>query len=428
MHHASEFASARLHGVQDHTAFPPRAGSRSNRRCRATLIVALVLAAPVAAPAQESAPAGAPAPVVFHASWTQFLGWAVEGQGQDVSRLGGKLATTMVFAGEALGLWDGFTVNVSGEFGFGRNVNQSGTGVILPLNTALVFPSNGEEDWDVSVNFTQRIGASSLTFGKINMLDNVARTPLVGGGGLEGFQHVALAAPPSELSPPTIFGAIWSRPSRRASVTVGAWDVTSALNRTGLDSPFSEGVAGMVSVVVPARLAGRRGFHGVNVMGTSKRGLDLRDIGDTFLPPESEAILGRKRGGWHVKYVVQQFLHEDPADPSRGWGVFGHIGTWDANPTPMQWSLTAGVTGTVPLQARPADRFGVGYFRSSFSRTLQEGLQPILVLGDEQGVEAFYTVEIVRRLRLTATGQWVSPAIEGVSNATVLALRTRVAF
>ena len=408
-----------------------RAGAGSGLGARASvrgcLILVGALAVPSAAIAQQQADTPS-TPVAAAGSWTQFLGSVTDGSGDGDLKVGGKLNASLVFDGEALRLWRGCTINVGGEFVFGSSVNQSGAATLLPLNIAMMFPGSGQEDFDLALNFTQRFAGSSLTFGKINMLETVARTPLISGGGLEGFQHAALATPPSELTPPWIFGALWSRPLPGAVLSIGAWDVRSALNRTGLRSPFSDGIAGMTSVTIPVQAAGRRGFHGFTLMGTSKRGLNLEDIGDLLLPPESEQVLGQKRGGWHVKYFFQQFLWHDATNAARGWGAFGHIGTWDANPTPMQWSMTLGLGGSPPLVSRPADRFGIGYFRSSFSRTLRDGLQPILVLEDAQGLEAFYTVDVIRHLRVTGNVQWVTPAIRGVENVVAWGVRTHVGF
>ena len=184
----------------------------------------------------------------------------------------------------------------------------------------------------------------------------------------------------------------------------------------------------MTNITIPMRAGGKPGYHGFTVMATSKQGLNLEDIGDLLLPRESEQVLGHKRGGWFVKYGVQQYLWQDPANPARGWGLFGHIGAWDANPTPMQWSTTIGVAGSPPITSRPLDRFGIGYFRSSFSRTLRDGLEPILLLDDEQGLEVFYTAEIIRHLRVTGNLQWVDSAVHDAERVLVWGLRTRVGF
>lgn len=394
---------------------------------RAGLILAFASTWTLRPDAQAPA-AGDPRPVAVRGAWTQFVGQTVRGGGDHDAKVGGKLSAGLVVDGTALHLWRGFTINVGGEFVFGSSVNQSGAGTLLPLNIAMMFPASGKEDFDLALNFTQRFRGSALTFGKINMVETVSRTPLTSGGGLEGFQHAALGTPPSELTPPWIFGALWSRPSPRAVLSIGAWDVRSALNRSGLNSPFADGIAGMTSLTFPVRAGGRPGYHGFTVMATSKQGLNLEDIGDLLLPPESEQVLGQKRGGWFVKYSGQQFLWSDPANPARGWGVFGHIGAWDANPTPMQWSTTLGVAGSPPIASRPLDRFGIGYFRSSFSRTLRDGLEALLRLDDEQGVETFYTCEVVRHLRVTGNLQWINPSVRGVDNVVAWGLRTHLAF
>lgn len=360
--------------------------------------------------------------------WTQFLGAPVRGDGDGEARLGGKLGAGLVLEGQSLGLWRGLAVNAGAEFVFGRNVNGSGTGAMLPLNSALMFPENGREGVDLALNVTQQLGRSTLTAGKINMLETVAHTPLIGGGGLEGFQLGGLAAHPSIITPPTILGLLWTRPSTDGTLTVGLWDVTSALNRTGLRSPFNEGVAGMASFVLPVTVRGRQGFHGVTVMGTTKRGINLNDIGDLFLPPESEAVVGRIRGGWHAKYTLQQYLWQDDTNPQRAWGLFGHAGLWDANPSPLEWSMTAGVTGSTPVRTRPEDRFGLGYFRVSLSPSLRDGLADVVALDSEQGVELFYTLGMARWLRVTGSAQWVDPAIRGSDEAVLLGVRTHVVF
>jgi beta-glucosidase len=53
--------------------------------------------------------------------------------------------------------------------------------------------------------------------------------------------------------------------------------------------------------------------------------------------------------------------------------------------------MLAGVGGTGLIPGRNLDRFGVGYFRYSFSEDLSDGLRLFgLKLGDEHGGELFY--------------------------------------
>ena len=252
---------------------------------------------------------------------------------------------------------------------------------------------------------------------------------MVGGGGREGFQHINLAAPPSIFTPPSIFGALLSFPFQGFGITLGIWDAQSAVNRIGFEDLFEEGVAGMASVTLPVTIGGRRGFQSLTVMGNNRRGLDLEDIPDLILPPESEFLAGERRGGWLIRYGFQQFLWQDQADPSRNGGIFGQLSLWDENPTPASWSMNVGVTGSVPFASRPRDRFGLAYFRVSLSSYLREGLRPILALGPEQGAEAFYTFDIFdRRVRTTVTAQLVDTARRRAGTAVFLGLRTLMRF
>ena len=376
-------------------------------------------------PAQEERPSASS----YEATWTHFIGSAVAGDGSNALLYGAKLDGYATVDGRDLRLWDGLTINAHAEFNYGNNLNEVDSGVLLPVNTALAFPDYDEADFDLAVSITQSIGRASLTVGKINMIDRVSRTPLVGGGGREGFQHIAFAGPPSIFTPPSIFGALLSFPLNRLNVSLGIWDAQSAVNRWGFHDLFEEGVAGMVSVTLPVTIADRLGFQSLTLMGDNKRGLDLDDIPDLLLPPESEAAVGQLRGGWLIRYAFQQFIRQDPANPARGWGVFGKLSLWDGNPTPLRWSMNLGVTGSSPIASRPRDRFGLAYFRVSASQALRSGLAPVVGLGPEQGAEAFYTLDAIGgRLRVTLTGQIVDPVIRSAKTAAFLGLRTLVRF
>ena len=178
--------------------------------------------------------------------------------------------------------------------------------MLLPANVAMTFPTGDGEDFDLALSFTQTFGKTTLTAGKINMLDTTRRIPIIGGAGVDGFQHTGLAAPPSLITPPSILGALLTTPTPLGTLTLGVWDTASAVNRSGLRDAFEDSAAGMVSLTVPRTLRGRTGLHQLTVFANDKRGLDLEDIPDLFLPDESEAVLDEKRGAWHAKYAFQQ--------------------------------------------------------------------------------------------------------------------------
>jgi porin len=235
------------------------------------------------------------------------------------------------------------------------------------------------------------------------------------------------AAPPSGITPPSIFGGLLSMPMGASTLTLGVWDPASAINRSGIEDAFETGVAGMASLSVPTHFGGKLGIHTMTVQATSIEGLDLNDIPDILLPPESEVVLGQAQGGVMVRYALSQYLWQDPDNPKRGWGVFAQAGVWEDNPLPFQWGMIVGLTGSAPIASRPNDRFGVGYYRISLSPPLRNGLAPVLELGDEQGVEAFYTLRFGEHVQLTFDAQYIDPFIRDLDDSVFLGARLRLA-
>jgi porin len=360
--------------------------------------------------------------------WTNFLGASLSGPADRTPRIGGRVDLWATLDGQDAGLWKGLTVNVRPELIYGNSVNGQGSGEILPINTALAFPTANAEDFDVSLTIGQRIGKSQLTIGKINTVDLKIRTPLLGGGGLDGFQFLQFAAPITLFTPPRILGALLTMPIAGASVTVGAWDPRSMLNQTGFEKPlFGTGVNGMVSVAIPVSIAGRRGYQNILLSGTTTRGTDLSQIPDLTLPPTRNPVIGTRKGGWLIRYGFQQYLWTDASNPKRGWGLFGDVTLWDSNPTPLEWGMSLGVTGEPGFTGgRADDRFGVGYYRFSVASDLVDALDPLLKLGAEQGVEAFYTFTINPNTALTAAVQHLDPARSDRGNSLHAGLRLRV--
>jgi porin len=375
--------------------------------------------------AEPAAPAPAPppqSPVIVTGALTQFIGAAISGDASNDLRYGGRLdvyATARVT--------DRLSVTLHPEFIYGKSTNNIGGNTILPVNTAMFFPSDNNEDFDLSVSFAQKIGkSSSLTFGKINLLDLAAKTPIVGGGGLDGFQNIALAAPPSGLVPPSLLGAILSVPTKSGIFSFWVYDPVGTTNKTGLEDPFGSGVAALVSGTFPVKIGGRAGYQNIKFSANTKRGFNLEDVPELALPPGT-STLSQKKGGWNISYSFQQFIWQNPNVPGAGWGIFGQIGKSDGNPTPLDWSGFIGIAGNLSA-SRPADKFGVAYFQQSFSNVLEDALSPVINLSDEKGVETFYTAQLGKTFRLTGNVQIVDPATAGKSTAVVLGIRLKAGF
>lgn len=364
--------------------------------------------------------------VTFGIELTQFGSGMTSGQGSKSWEYGGRGDLYLTLNGAQAGLWDGLFIGVHGEQNYGHDLNGFG-GTLLPNNASLAFP--GTRDGDVSVEITQKISdVLALKFGKLNMVDATKATPIKGGGGIDTFMNQALAVPPSGLMPPEVFGAFLNASTKPVSYVLAVYDPVSAAQRTGCESPFSEGVSFRAGATLSAKPFGLQGFYGVKAMYSTMHGLDLSTIPDLFLPPESSTVMATRSNPNYFGVSVQQYLYQDDNDPKRGWGFFGEFGFSDGNPTVQQWAGFFGLGGTSPLPGRADDLCGIGVFRNSLSDHLVNGLRPLWQLRDEQGLEAFYNVAVTPWLHVTADLQMVRPFQENVPNAVFASVRTNIRF
>jgi porin len=343
-------------------------------------------------------------------TYTEYGQGVVAGDGDHQWQFTGKFFPRLTLDGERLGGWKGFSLNAVGEITTGDSVNTvSGTGLIFPVNTALFGPADGKYGGDLSLTATQRFGNRfAVTVGKFNMFEAASRQPIVGGGGIDGFWNLSLAAPFTGLVPPYIGGASLSYRTRPVQITVMIYSAESAQQQTGFRNWGKEGITVRSSVLFPARLKGRSGFHTFTFIGSTKTGTDYNDQPQLILPQHPQ--LGTKTGSYYGGYNIQQFLWQDPARPGTGFGVFGLIGFGDGNPNPLALTTNAGISGTGVIPRRPLDRFGVGYFFVKPSNQLVNALRAFnLNFGRETGTEAYYTLAMPPWFRVTADLQIVAP-------------------
>lgn len=366
--------------------------------------------------------------VETRAEWTQFLAIPVAGEGDRTLRYGGRVDGFAKIDGERLGLWTGLSFQLHGEFVYGQNTNRVGARLLLPVNAALSFPRSNDEAFDLSYSVIQRIGKVRIQAGKINLLEASSSIPIIGGGGKEGFQHIGIASPPALLASPKIYGAIVTAPAGPLVLSLGVWTPDDWTERYLPSGAFEDGVNVMFVALLPARIEGLQGYHSVSVFVTSRKALPGQNFPDIQPPPGIEFLPPVPAGGTHVKYALQQFLWQDPANPRRGWGFFGHIGLSTGTPAILDWNMTAGLAGSVPIRSRPMDRFGVGYFRFSLTERVENGLSSLLPVHDEQGVEIYYTAQLGKQIRLTANGQVIDPVVRGAPTAVYLGLRAKADF
>ena len=357
---------------------------------------------------------------------TQFGSGLLSGQGSDEWAYGGKLDLYLNVNGAQAGLWNGLFVLVRGEQNYGQDLNGFG-GTLVPYNTSLGIP--GPDEGDLGVEITQKFSDQvAVKFGKLNMVDAAKATPIKGGGGIDTFMNTALAAPITGLMPPEVFGAFLNVSTKPVSYVLGVYDPVSASQRTGFESPFSEGVSFRATATLTAKPFGLQGFYGIKAMCSTVEGLDLRTIPDLLLPPEAAAVPTTISDPYYVGASIQQYLYQDASDPRRGWGFFGELGLSDGNPTAQRWSGYFGVGGTGPLPCRAADRWGVAVFRNSLSGYLVRGLGPLLAVRDEQGVEAFYNIALTPWFHVSPDVQVVQPFLNHYPSAVLGTLRVNFKF
>ena len=402
------------------------------RRVVAVLVVIAPLASPAAAddwaqPIVDLQQSLAALGISLGGGVSGFAQGIAGGDGESGVPLGGKADVLLGLDGGKLGLWQGLSVSAHLEQDFGQSANQRGDGSILPVNTALAFPTLGGTTTDLSLIVTQKFGdAVSIALGKFNMLDVGARTSLIGGGGETTFRNIGLAAPVSGVTPPYIIGGVATVTTAPAKFTLMVYDPSSAQDRDVVSHPFTHGTTTSLSATAPVTLFGLAGYQMLRGVYSTAEGFNFDNAPQLLLPQGSTAKL-TKQGYYFGSYAVQQFLWQDPDNPGKGWGFFGQISASDANPNPIGNAIIVGVGGSAP--GRPGDRWGVAWCDYLWSRQLGAGLAPFGGgLSDERVLEAYYDGAVAPHIRFGPDAQVVWPGTPGRSTALFLGLRGRVVF
>lgn len=362
---------------------------------------------------------------------TQFYQGVVSGGLEQNSAYGWKFDKFVTLDGGKAGLWDGLFVDFHGEGRLGDSVNGS-TGALAAVNTPMVFPTAGGNMAALTgVVITQALSEDFVVFaGKVNSLDTF-KGVFSGERGITGFQNqafvfsplLARAIPYSTLA---AGGAMLRDGEPVASFTI--YDANNTPTQTGFESFFSRGAVVFGNVFVPVTILGRKGHQGVMGTWSSSKYSSLESSGHVYFPVPEATFTNRETGSWALVYRFDQYLYEDPCRPGCGWGVFGLFGFSDANPNPVAWIATVGVGGTSPLPGRSRDTFGVGYYFAGVSNMLINSLQPVTPIGDEEGVELFYNVEVAKWFRVTPDLQILNPTRQDAETAVVAGLRAQLVF
>jgi porin len=359
---------------------------------------------------------------------TQFYQGMTAGDGDKNFEYGGKADLLLNADLGRLGLWQGFSLTVHGEYNFGQSVNGRG-GTIAPVNTALYFPGIiGPDRADLSsVYFGQRFGDSvSLLFGKINIIDIAAARPFAGGAGIDSFWNIVFTAPPSGTVPPYLFGALMSVRTEPATFGLWVYDPNDMTNKSGFEYPFVDGITFRGTVEFPVTIAGLSGHQGLVALYSTKNGNDLGSLDDLLIPawPKTAQV---KNDRYYFAYTFDQYLYQSKRNPKEGFGIFGQFGLSDGNPNRLYWSGHVGLGGVGLIPGRSRDNWGFGYYYAAPSTDLKDSLATVTTIRDEQGWEIFYNFAVTPWFTLGADLQIIKPSLADTT-AVFFGLRNVIRF
>ena len=355
--------------------------------------------------------------------WSQFADLPVAGDAADTLRYGGKIDAYFDIGGSKFGLDDSVKLHIHPEFKYGESAN--GLIGLIPTNTLLFYPDEGES-FDLSINVKKTWSSgTSLTVGKVNVLDLAAKLPVVGGGGHEGFQNLAMALPPSAIVPGSITGALLDIPTKDALFRLWVFDPDLQSERTGFETAFESGVGFLGSVTVPVKIGGKQGYYALKLAGSTRRDISADGLPPALIPPPGTSF-GNSKGEFSAVLAGYQFLEHYAEAPGKGWGVFGQVYLSEGDPTFLDASFFVGVSGNPRF--RPQDRFGISWFRYSLTDELVDVLATRVGLEDEEGIEAFYTYQLAKPLRLTASVQVIDSAVVARDTGVLAGLRLTTTF
>jgi len=323
-----------------------------------------------------------------------------------------------------MGLWNGGTFILNAEPKWGDGIGQK-VGSLIPVNMDAIKPTYGEgATMTLSEFYYQHVlldGKLILLGGKLdaarafdtNVFANNERTQFMN---VAFRNNLMLGA----FAPYTTFaaGAIVN-PTDWLTITTSVCDNDGRAKTTGFETAF-HGDPDHFSVahewafkVRPFGLSGsqRVGF------AWSPRDFDHVDPVSPFkeMTPALVKLLGwqmvnkiapylpYENSGDNVMvyYNFDQYLYTEANDPTQGIGVFGRFG-WarqDVNAPSHFYSIGLGGKGVLP--ERDKDTMGVGCYFLDLSNDLP------CMMHSEQGIEAYYSIEIAPWLHISPDLQMV---------------------
>lgn len=333
---------------------------------------------------------------------------------------GGRMDALFEVNTQKMGLWAGGSLHGHLELELGELPGWSG-GALWPVNTAAITPIVDQGQVTLSSLFyRQRLWDTTITVGKINALDLLARDPFFGGWGIERFQNLAFVASPNGVTQLVMVGGSIDQKIGDFNFTALVFDPNNR-GDDSLDHLFAEGVNFSFSAQWNGKLWGRPSNLGVSYNFSTRELVDLEEL---YLPSDLRQSSPKMPDSFVVRFGHQFWA--SPVRPGKGIGFYGRVGFTEGNPNPIQWSLACGITGEGMWESRPWDDFGIGVYHYEWS----EGLSTALLtdVGPETGLEAYYNFAVTSWLVVSPDLQVGEPATQGSPVFNVLSLRALIRF
>lgn len=261
--------------------------------------------------------------------------------------------------------------------------------------------------------------------GKLNLLEQTRKVPIIASNGHLGFQNLGFVLPPSGVAPNTVTGAMLNVPTDKVIYRLWVFDVDSQYRRSGLEDPFENGIMALAGATFLPKIGGKPGFY-TAVLLASNRDDFARDILPAALAPPPGGSFGDESGEVAVQLSGYQFLNLYPEAPGKGWGIMARFQASAGDPTFLDWSAYFGIAGNP--RHRPQDRFGIAAFTYSLTDELVDDIAFRLEIEDERGLEAFYTYQFHEQFGISANIQVVDSAIAARATGVSAGLRLTAQF
>jgi porin len=338
-----------------------------------------------------------------------------------------------------MGMVPGALITVRAQSRLGDTVNGQ-SGLLLPVNMYSAFPFSGDPDENVDfavteLNWTQFLSDNfGFLAGKITTL--ATANEFMGGEGRTQFMSLQLSfsSVVAQLAPYSTLavGAFWM-PSSNWTVTSLLMNLKDSSTTTGFGD-IGDGTTWATTVDYLGSLNDLPGGGSFSIYYAFDA--DFRRMGGLYIEPVAGVLTTTSEpDAWALTWSGWQYLFAEKgsgaADPRngrqdlQGLGLFAQLGLADKDTNPVNWSISAGLSGRGSIPGRDADTWGVGFF---YNKLQDIDYEAIDLKGSGSGIEAYYDMALFGWASLTLDMQWVQSGFPSIENATILGARLNVSF